>query len=232
VSARVIAVDFRARAKPAVVQETPAVVQHLYAETTASNESLAYQLYCEACRFDEDSATYDKAEALYKRCIAVDPRLAIAYTNLGNIRFRRGDEQAARRLYERALEVDPRQCEANYNLGYLLLEQGSAREAVPYFERSIAADVRFADAYYNLAMAWTQIGDNVKARPHWKAYLNMEATGVWANIAREHLGAQRITPPNPPRRMRERAKRVPAPTKDSNLLPGVQEWLTTKGREP
>ena len=48
--------------------------------------------------------------------------LAIAYTNLGNIRFRRGDEVSAMHLYRRAIEVDPRQPEAHYNLGYVMLE--------------------------------------------------------------------------------------------------------------
>ena len=55
----------------------------------------AYDLYVRASQLDEDPATLDEAEALYRRALELDPWLAIAYTNLGNIRFRRGDEEAA-----------------------------------------------------------------------------------------------------------------------------------------
>ena len=52
------------------------------------------------------------------------PWLAIAYTNLGNICFRRGDEPQAEKLYKKALLIDPTQPEAQYNLGYVMLERG------------------------------------------------------------------------------------------------------------
>ena len=47
--------------------------------------------YLEGCRLDEDEATLDRAEACYRRAITLDPALANALTNLGNLRFRRGD---------------------------------------------------------------------------------------------------------------------------------------------
>src|SRR3954468_1545117 len=46
----------------------------------------AYELYLRASQLDEDPATMDDAEALYREAVALDPWLAIAYTNLGNIR--------------------------------------------------------------------------------------------------------------------------------------------------
>ncbi len=42
----------------------------------------AYDLYVRASQFDEDPATLDEAERLYRRAIELDPWLAIAYTNL------------------------------------------------------------------------------------------------------------------------------------------------------
>jgi len=147
----------------------------------------AYDLYTRASALDETPATFDEAESLYKRAIALDPSLAIAYTNLGNIRFRRGDEAGAERFYAQALEVDPKQPEAHYNIGYVALEHGEAARAVPYFEKAIVADPRFADAHFNLAMALEQLGQRAKARPHWKRYLELEPSGTWAEIARQHL---------------------------------------------
>jgi tetratricopeptide (TPR) repeat protein len=147
----------------------------------------AYDLYTRASALDEDPKTFDEAESLYKRAIHLDPSLAIAYTNLGNIRFRRGDEEGAEKLYAQALEVDPKQPEAHYNVGYVSLERGDAERSVPHFEKAIAVDPRFADAHFNLAMALEQLGQRARARPHWRRYLDLEPEGTWAEIARQHL---------------------------------------------
>jgi DNA-binding transcriptional MerR regulator len=163
------------------------VVRVLRKETAGARARSAYDLYMRASALDEDPASFDEASALYKQAIELDPGLAIAYTNLGNIRFRMGDEPGAEQLYRRALEIDERQPEAHYNLGYVMLERGFASRAVTYFEAAIKADPRFADAHFNLAMAYEALGDKARARGHWKRYLEVEPTGTWADIARDHL---------------------------------------------
>jgi len=90
----------------------------------------AYELYLRASQLDEDPLSMDDAEALYREAIALDPWLAIAYTNLGNIRFRRHDADTAEGLYKKALEIDVRQPEAQYNLGYVMLERGQPEQSV------------------------------------------------------------------------------------------------------
>jgi tetratricopeptide (TPR) repeat protein len=166
------------------------VVRVLRPSSAASSRSrTAYDLYVQASALDEDSATYDHAEELYGRAIRLDPCLAIAYTNLGNIRFRRGDEAGAERLYRQALAIDPAQPEAHYNLGYMMLDRGDAKNATAYFQHAIERDPRFADAHFNLAMAWEQMNDRQRARAHWEKYLELEPSGTWADIAREHLGS-------------------------------------------
>ena len=147
----------------------------------------AYDLYVRGSQLDEDPQTLDEAEQLYRRALELDPWLAIAYTNLGNIRFRRGDEAAAETLYQKALTLDAAQPEAQYNLGYVMLERGHPAEAVEFFKGAITSDPQFADAYFNLAMAYEQAGDAPRARPCWRRYLEIEPTGTWAEIARKHL---------------------------------------------
>jgi len=147
----------------------------------------AYELYLRASQLDEDPMTMDEAETLYARAIDLDPWLAIAYTNLGNIRFRRHDADGAEELYRKALEIDVRQPEAQYNLGYVMLERGQPEQAIPLFIGAIGSDPKFADAYFNLAMAQEALGDKQRARIHWKKYLEIEPTGTWADIARDHL---------------------------------------------
>ncbi|MCC6899724.1 MAG: tetratricopeptide repeat protein, partial [Polyangiaceae bacterium] len=117
----------------------------------------------------------------------LDPWLAIAYTNLGNVRFRRGDADAAEVLYRRALEIDVRQPEAQYNLGYVMLERGHPELSIPLFHGALESDSNFADAYFNLAMAYEQVGETGKARPFWKSYIALEPQGTWTEIAKRHL---------------------------------------------
>ena len=105
------------------------VVRMLRPDTEKTRARTAYDLYAKASALDEDPATFDEARSSIGRAIELDPQLAIAYTNLGNIRFRRGDEKGAEELYRRALEIDDRQPEAHYNLGYVLLERGDARRS-------------------------------------------------------------------------------------------------------
>ncbi len=163
------------------------VVRVLRPATKANRARTAYDLYVRASAFDEDPSAYDEAERLYERALELDPRLAIAYTNLGNIRFRRGDVAAAEELYRRALEVDDRQPEAYYNLGYVMLERGQASLAIPYFQKAIQSDPKFSDAHFNLAMALENIGESGRARTHWRRYLELEPTGPWSDVARDHL---------------------------------------------
>lgn len=147
----------------------------------------AYELYLRASRLDEDMATMDEAEQLYRQAIELDPWLTIAHTNLGNICFRRQDPEGAEAHYRRALEIDHRQPEAQYNLGYVTLERGRARESIPLFLGAIESDPKFADAYFNLAMAYEQLGQVDQARPYWKSYVDLEPHGTWTEIAKRHL---------------------------------------------
>jgi tetratricopeptide (TPR) repeat protein len=155
---------------------------------TAKSARTAYELYTRASTLDENPATFDEAEALYQQALRFDPHLAIAYTNLGNVRFRRGDEARATELYQRALDIDPAQPEAHYNIGYVALEHGDAHAAVAHFDQAVQADPRFADAHFNLAMALERAGNIARARAHWAQYLELEPTGTWAEVARAHLG--------------------------------------------
>ncbi len=163
------------------------VVRVLRPSAGRERSRTAYELYLRASQLDEDPLSMDNAELLYREAIALDPWLAIAYTNLGNIRFRRHDAEAAEELYRKALEIDVRQPEAQYNLGYVMLERGQPELSVPLFHGAIEADPKFSDAYFNLAMAYEQIGETSKARPFWKSYISLEPTGTWTEIAKRHL---------------------------------------------
>jgi tetratricopeptide (TPR) repeat protein len=149
--------------------------------------TLAYQHYLEGCRFDEEERGFERAEAAYRRAIELDPSLANAFTNLGNLMYRAGRGQEAESFYLRALQVDPDQPEAFYNLGFLLFDRGDAQAAVLNFRRALRSDPSFADAHFNLAMALSDLGQPDEARQHWQTYLRLDPDSPWAEVARQHL---------------------------------------------
>ena len=147
----------------------------------------AYEWYLEGCRLDETEELLELAEEAYHRAIYLDPTLANAYTNLGNLRYRAGAAQDAKTLYIKAIEVDRNQPEAHYNLGFLEFEDGELEKAWRCFEQAVELDPTFADAHFNLAMTLFRLDEDDLARNHWRRYLSLEPTGPWADIARRRL---------------------------------------------
>jgi tetratricopeptide (TPR) repeat protein len=163
------------------------VVRVLRRGSKQNDFAAAYQHYLEGCRFDHDDGDAERAEAAYRRALELDPTLANAITNLGNLMYRRGNIDEAENFYIRALQVDPEQPEAFYNLGFLLYDRGDTPAAVLNFKRALRSDPAFADAHFNLAMALSDLEQRDEARQHWETYLKLDPNSPWAEIARRHL---------------------------------------------
>jgi tetratricopeptide (TPR) repeat protein len=168
----------------AAVDAVPSPVED---EATEANLGpTAYTCFVEACAA-EDRADLVEAESLYRRALDIDPGLAAAMTNLGNLRHRGGDSIEARGLYERALAHDPGQCEARYNLGNLLDDAGETELAISELRRVCQAAPDFADAHYNLGLALARVGGGGQARRHLERYLELDGGSEWAGRARDYL---------------------------------------------
>ena len=163
------------------------VVERLRPAPTDSARRNAYAAYLDGCRLDEDEATYADAEVAYREALRLDPTFVSAMTNLGNLRYRIGDERGAVALYEKALALDPEQPEAHYNLGFIEFEKGHLTVALPFFEKAVVLDPGFADAHFNLASVLDQLGRESEARRHWQIYLELEPDSAWAELARDRL---------------------------------------------
>jgi tetratricopeptide (TPR) repeat protein len=164
-------------AAPRSVEDSP---------TEANGGSTAYRCFVEACAA-EDRGDSSTAEHLFRQAIDLEPRMAAALTNLGNLVYRQGELEEARRLYERALDHDPSQPEARYNLGNLLEDLGETELAVAELRRVCAAAPEFADAHYNLGIMLAQLGGTAQAREHLERYLELDAASDWAGHARSYL---------------------------------------------
>lgn len=158
-------------------------------EKTDARESSAYAWFLEGCRLDGDPAHEDEALTAYQNALGLDPHLAAAHTNIGNLLYRRGDATTARRHYEAALALDPDQPEARYNLANILDEQGEPERAIAEWYRVLTFCPEFVDAHFNLAMALLRDGAEVRARRHLERYLAFDDEGEWADRARELIAS-------------------------------------------
>ena len=154
--------------------------------TEANGGTTAYRYFVEACSA-EDQANHQLAEHLFRQAIDLEPRMAAALTNLGNLVYRQGELEEARRLYERAIDCDPNQPEARYNLANLLEDMGETELAIAELRRVCAAAPEFADAHYNLGIMLAQVGGTTQARQCLERYLELDATSDWAHHARSYL---------------------------------------------
>jgi DNA-binding transcriptional MerR regulator len=168
---------------------SPAPLPAVAADAADGEARTAYAWFAEGTRVEaRGPAGPDadaRAEACYRSALALDPGLAAAHTNLGNLAYRRGQASAAREAFEAALALDPDQPEARFNLANLILESGDLELAVAELRRVLQVDPTFADAHYNLAVALERLGGRAQARAHLERYLALEdATAPWAEQAR------------------------------------------------
>jgi tetratricopeptide (TPR) repeat protein len=88
----------------------------------------------------EKSGQLDAAVAEFQRATELDPKLAIAFADLGGVYIEKRDYAAAILPLKRALELSPDLEGAQRLLGYALLAQGYATEAIPHLEKAHAED--------------------------------------------------------------------------------------------
>jgi tetratricopeptide (TPR) repeat protein len=101
----------------------PSAVQHVHAGVDA-----------------EKSGQLDVALAEFKKATELDPKLAIAFTDVGGVYIEKRDYAAAIPPLKQAIELSPNLEAAHRLLGYALLAQGYATEAIPHLEQAHAED--------------------------------------------------------------------------------------------
>ena len=171
-------------AMPRVDPSAPMPVED--SPTEANGGTTAYRHFVEACAA-MDRGDLEVAEHLFRQAVDLEPGMAAALTNLGNLVYRQGELEDARRYYERALDHDPMQAEARYNLANLLADLGETELAIAELRRVCAACPEFADAHYNLGLMLAQVGGTAQAKQHLERYLELDDHSDWAGHARTYL---------------------------------------------
>lgn len=161
-------------------------VASLVSEDAAPPSGSAYSAFIAGCRAQDDGDP-DSAASLFARAVQLDPSLAAAHTNLGNLRFAAGDLTAARAHYETALELEPDQPEARFNLGNVLSDLGETDLAIAELRQVCTRCPDFADAHFNLGLALAEVGGTAQARACLERYLVLDPDSPWSTRARDCL---------------------------------------------
>ena len=152
---------------------------------TRMRESEAW--FQKGLELEETGAPVDEAIDAYRKVLELNPGAAGALVNLGTIFYRQRKFADAEKYYREAIEVDATYPLAQFNLGNLYDEQGRIKEAFDRYRTALALNPNYADAHFNLALLCERTGDALKAVHHWKAYLKLDNSGQWAEIARRQL---------------------------------------------
>ena len=138
---------------------------------------------------------YDRAEALYRQAIVVDPHhvwnanrrsLADVHYKLGMIHQIRGRYPEAGDEYQTSLTFDPDPVEVRYAYqlvrGLHLASEKRYGEAIAAYQDAIAVDPARSDAHYNLGLAHLKLEQPDKAIGPFQRALSLDPRSVDAHI--------------------------------------------------
>ncbi|WP_192247390.1 tetratricopeptide repeat protein [Mesorhizobium silamurunense] len=152
----------------------------------SSEDDTLEELFAEAEAAEEEER-HDDAAALYQRCLAIDPKDAIAAFNRANCLRGAGRVAEAAHDYARAIKLDPGFVEAWFNLAGLMSDEGKVASARRHLHKAIALDNAYADPVFNLARLEFDAGNFTEARRLWARYLELDAESEWARLAQKGI---------------------------------------------
>ena len=105
-----------------------------------------------------DDAGVREAEEALESELALNPRDAESQYQLGEIAWRRGDEDEALQRYSRAVELEPQFSEGLVAIGKALISKGDFDQAAIHLEDAVEIDSENEVAHYRLAQAYRRLG--------------------------------------------------------------------------
>ncbi len=124
---------------------------------------------------------------VYRKILALNPRAAGAWVNVGTLHHREGRLHDAESSYKEALAIFPEYALAHFNLGNVCEETNRLAEAAEHYESALVCQCDYADAHFNLAVVYERRGQVLRAAKHWRLFLKLDASSPWAKIARRKL---------------------------------------------
>ncbi len=111
------------------------------------NVAMFHANLCGICR---KAGRVTEAIAHGERAVALDPKMAIAYSNLGLAYYDNKEYDKDETCQLQALKLQPTLAPALYNMGCIMRERKQADEAIAYYRQAIATDPNYLEAINNL----------------------------------------------------------------------------------
>ncbi|MFQ5753225.1 MAG: tetratricopeptide repeat protein [bacterium] len=127
----------------------------------------------------------------------LDPGYEVSYSNLGCAYLLRGEVEFAIGNLKRAIKLNPSYKEAYNNVGVCYAVEGDAEAAKNSFLDASRISLTYSDPVFNLGQLYRLAGRNEEAASHYRRYLELDASGKYANMVRDYLGIRLSTTPLP-----------------------------------
>lgn len=146
---------------------------------------------------DEDGIR--EAEQALERELALNPRDAESLYQLGEIAWRRGDEESAAGYYEEAVESQPAFVEGLVGLAKALIARGDFSRAAERLVSAVGIDPDHEVARYRLAQAYRQLGRSEQAAKELEEFRRIRSasealSAIYRQVQRS-TSASEDTPP-------------------------------------
>ncbi|MEG4006621.1 tetratricopeptide repeat protein [Microcoleus sp. Pol11C1] len=138
---------------------------------------------------------FDRAIECYSRAIKLNPKLAIAYHNLGEMLVgqKRWDEAIAN--YRQAIAINPNSFESYHSLGKTWAERGEFDRAIACYNKSLELNPKYARAYVGLGNVFAQKQDFDAAIKCYRQTLEINDNSYWAyNCLGDALAQKQLWP--------------------------------------
>jgi len=106
----------------------------------------------------QQAGDLDRAEAAYRKAMALNNADPMLYNNLGVVLYTQGKMAEAAALYQKAIKLSPNLALAHNNLGVTLNASERHEEAVPAFTKAIALNPVNPEAINNLGDSLVKLG--------------------------------------------------------------------------
>lgn len=157
------------------------------------NKIEADQWFERGLELEQTGGPFEQIVEAYKKAAELDPESASAVVNLGTVFFNGHAWADAEIQYKKALDIDPEYALAHFNLGNLHDERGDTEGALRHYGQALKLHPNYADAHYNIALVYQGVGDALNAMRHWRAYLKVDHSSNWAQIAKRELAKLEAT---------------------------------------
>jgi superkiller protein 3 len=131
----------------------------------------------------------DEAKNEFSRAIALDPKMAAAYLNLGLVLID-SDPDAAAEAFRHAAELQPTESRPRFLAGYCLEHAGKLPEAVEQYRAALAVSPKDYEAHFALGRVLLRTGDAAGAEEQFRAATTERADSAPAKLG---LGSALLT---------------------------------------